>query len=252
MLKYEEKKKTAFLTFETNESNSLDLSICDEFEKVLPPLKKNKKINTVVVTGKGPFFSNGFDPNGFINQSDEKIIELLRRVFMISYELYTMPQYTIAALNGHTMGAGAIWAVHVNYRISVEKIRIGFPEVLIGLAVPAAPAFLLQQLVGARKTRDLAFHGSGLKSDAALEIGLVDEVVESERLMDIALKRAQKFENIPFDVMAANQLTLKQNYLEDLKDLTEQDIEMGIRLIKSENGQEGLKSILERRRPKFT
>ncbi|MCB1199523.1 MAG: enoyl-CoA hydratase/isomerase family protein [Leptospiraceae bacterium] len=251
MISRKDENAVATLTLNSNAANSVDLNVCGEFEKILDQLEKDRSIKVVILTGNSGFFSNGFEPTGFVNQSDEKVAELLRRAFQISYRLYCLPQITIAAINGHAMGVGAIWAVHMNYRIAVSKVRIGFPEALIGLAIPSAPAFLLQALVGPQKCRDLSFEGTGLKSEAAKEIGLVDEVVAADDLHNSAAKLAKKFLGTPFDVIAGNQLSTKAPYSELLQRLVEKDVEMGVSLVKSPNGQEGLSSILEKRRPVF-
>ncbi len=239
------------IMFSSNEFNSVTVALCEEIQSEVDKAREDSTIKVVILTSKGNFFSNGFEPTGFVGKSDAEIAALLAAGFRLAYAFYALPQVTIAAMNGHSMGLGAIWAVFMNYRIAVEKMRFGFPEAQIALAIPAAPAYLVQKMIGTVKARDLAFLGVGLKSAEAAQLGLIDEVVPESDLMIVAKRIAKKFKTIPQDVTAANQRSTKASDLAYVKELVEKDIEMGVHMVKSPNGQEGLKSILEKRRPVF-
>lgn len=243
---------TTILEIDSNAANTVSPELCKKIEAQLSVLEKARDKKCVIVTGKGSFFSNGFEPTCFVGKTDAEIEELLSRAFHLSLRFYKLPQITICAMNGHAMGAGAIWAINMNYRISVPKMRFGFPEILIGLSIPSAPAYMLEKLTNSVKMRDLTYEGIGIKPAQALEMGVIDEIAEDDKLLDVARRTAKRFANTPFDVIVATQQATKTPYYEMLERLTENDIKMGVQMIKSPNGQEGLKSILEKRRPVFS
>jgi Delta3-Delta2-enoyl-CoA isomerase len=145
----------------------------------------------LVLTGAGRFFSNGLDLDWMGSAGAEAAGAAMRRLAGLLARLLAYPGATVAALNGHAFGAGAILAAAADDRVMrSDRGYFCFPEVDLGMAM--SPGFdavlqaryprqvLLRALVSGRR------HGC----DEAVAAGLVDEAVPEDRLLPVAVARA--------------------------------------------------------------
>ena len=107
-----------------------------------------------------------------------------------------MPKPTIAMVNGHAVGAGLSLALACDIRIASDRAKLGTVFRNVGFSGDFGGSYLLQKLVGIGKARELYFTGEILQADAALAIGMVNRVVEHDRLeaetMELATRIASK------------------------------------------------------------
>ncbi|EMO15566.1 enoyl-CoA hydratase/isomerase family protein [Leptospira santarosai str. CBC1416] len=242
------------LYIETNEVNSLNKDFFKTFSIKLDSIAKDRTIKAVILTSKNEkFFSNGFNPEIFVGKTFEQIQDVMHLALDTASKYLFLERPVICAMNGHAMGLGAVFAIFSDYRIMVEKKgRICFPESQIGINFPAVPGFMLKEIVGTAKTRDLLYSGKGLKAEEALQIGLIDEIASSsEDLMARTRKYCDQFK----DMAIGSVIGIKVSLRDPVRFFAEHNSERDVRLISeaifSKNGQEGMKSILEKRRPIF-
>ena len=241
------------LELDLNEKNTINSVFVEEITQIMDKYEKSDTIRVMIVTAKGEFFSNGFDPDSLLDVSGEVVEKNVGEAFRVLPRFYRLPFITVMAINGHCMGYGAVWALFFDYRFMADKGRFGYPEALIGLALPASTALLLKDLVGNTIARDLAVFGKGQKPTAAKELGLIDEVYAADELMTQANKFAGKFSKMSRSGLVGNKLSLKSTISEDaLNKAIEFDYKGSRDMILSPDGQEGLRSIKEGRRPVFT
>jgi enoyl-CoA hydratase len=93
----------------------------------------------------------------------------------------------IAAVNGYAVGGGLEFALSCDIRIAAKDAQFGFPETSVGLTVTTAGTKLITQIVGLGKAKELILTGRFVDAREALEIGLVNKVVDSESLLDQAM-----------------------------------------------------------------
>jgi len=241
------------LQFDLNEKNIFNEEAFLSFSKHLIEIGQDKEIRAVLLSSASEeYFSNGLDPNMFVDRDFQHIHRAVDIILQSTLELLRLPQPIVAAIGGHCMGAGAVFALFSEYRLmSAKKGRIGFPEIRIGLSFPAGAATMLAELVGPKAARDLLFDGTPLKAEQARTLGLVDEVCASAELMPAALKLATSLAKKPPLALQAIKLALKQRARSYMEDRMHDDRDWLVRTIHSKHGQEGFRSILENRRPVF-
>jgi len=142
----------------------------------------------VVVTGGERIFAAGADISEFGGPDEARTIgaafhSALNRVA-------ALPCFTIAAVSGFALGGGCELALACDYRIASERAVFGQPEILLGIIPGGGGTQRLPRLVGPSRAKELMITGRQVKSDEALRIGLADEVVPAERLMERALELA--------------------------------------------------------------
>lgn len=159
----------------------------------------------------------------------------------------------IAAVNGHAYGAGAELAASCDLRVAAENARIAVPPAKLGIVYAPGGLQRFVELVGVSWTRRLFYTGEVIDARKASEIGLVDEVVPEGEALPKALELAARIaRNAPLAVQGMKRiLTLMRR--RELPAAAIAEVEALRRAsYASEDAQEGIAAVLERRTPRFT
>ena len=140
-------------------------------------------MRAVVVTGEGTAFCSGGNTSWIASEPDATVDELRTRMLpfyraWLSIRRLEVP--TIAAVNGHAIGAGLCLALACDIRYAAAGARLGVPFVKLGMHAGMAGTYLLPNVVGAAHARDLLLTGRVVDADEALRLGLVSRVIEGE------------------------------------------------------------------------
>lgn len=156
--------------------NAISPDTMDELDKALDGAAE---ANALVLTGSGDraFVSGGDLKELAALRTELEASQMAWRMRTICDRIAGFPGPVIAALNGHALGGGAEVAVAADIRIAADDIRIGFNQVTLAIMPAWGGAERLGALVGRSRALLLAGTGQVLDADAALQIGLVDQVV---------------------------------------------------------------------------
>ncbi len=157
----------------------------------------------------------------------------------------------VAMISGVCIGGGVQVALACDIRIAARGTRFGVPAAQLGLAYPLEGVNMLAHTVGPANARDILLSARLFDAQEALQMGLINRVVEPEKLEenvhDYVLRMAS---NAPLTMTAA-----KLAIGESLKDRQERDVKavstMVARCFDSEDYREGVRAFLEKRRPNF-
>lgn len=145
----------------------------------------------VVVTGGERIFAAGAEITEFLSDpenrpspvADRTRLTALGHAFLTALNaVAAIPRATIAEVAGFALGGGCELALACDFRIASDRARFGQPEVLLGIIPGGGGTQRLARLVGPAKAKDLVFSGRQVGAEAALAMGLVDEVVPGEEL----------------------------------------------------------------------
>ncbi|HEX3037312.1 MAG TPA: 3-hydroxyacyl-CoA dehydrogenase NAD-binding domain-containing protein, partial [Thermodesulfobacteriota bacterium] len=172
--------------------NRLSYNDILQLEEILKRVEKQEVKATLLISGKEDDFISGFDVNYFLNITsiDEgRMFSLKAQEVLEKFRDSKIP--FIAAINGACLGIGLEIALSCAYRIATDdtKTTFGFPEADLGLIPFAGGTQLLPNLIGVQHALHI-ITGEKMNSKGAKDIGLVDEIVPKEILLDIAKKRA--------------------------------------------------------------
>jgi enoyl-CoA hydratase len=163
-----------------------------------------------------------------------------------------LQQPVIAAVNGTALGGGCELAMACDIRIADEQAVFGQPEVQLGIIPGAGGTQNLPRLVGAGRAKRLLFTGERLSAAAALEWGLVDEVVPEGS----ALERARALgaaiaANAPLAVAAAKR-AVNLGLQMSLGDAHRLEATLFTALVETSDFAEGVDAFFAKRPPSFT
>jgi 3-hydroxyacyl-CoA dehydrogenase len=135
-------------------------------------------ITAIVITGAGRMFCGGADIRAFNTPASRA--EPSSRTLVKRIESSAKP--VIAAIHGSALGLGLEFAMGCHYRIAQRGAALGLPEVKLGLLPGGGGTQRLPRLIGVEKALSMIIDGNSVDADAALALGLVDEVAPGELL----------------------------------------------------------------------
>lgn len=180
----------ALVTLNNPKVNSLSTYVLRRLRTMVSELRDDPP-GAVVITGGDRIFAAGADISEFKGPDEAYEIGL---AFRDAFDaVAALPRVTIAAITGFALGGGCELALACDLRIAAENVKLGQPEVLLGIVPGGGGTQRLARLVGASRAKDLILSGRQVKAEEALRIGLVDEVVPADQLLARALERAAEF-----------------------------------------------------------
>ncbi len=179
--------------------NAFNEQLTTELQNAFKEASKNDEIRVVVLTGAGKAFCSGQDlkdaPTGGGKRSLRDSLE--RRYNPMIRAMRNLPKPIICAINGVAAGAGCSLALASDYRLITESAKLIEVFVRIGLVPDSGSSWFLVRNIGVAKAFELAATGDDIPAAKALELGLVNQVVAAEKLMDETMLVARAFATGP-------------------------------------------------------
>jgi enoyl-CoA hydratase/carnithine racemase len=232
--------------------NALDHDILDALAAALGELDAR----CVVLTGTGGMFSAGYDigdmPEERFAEEAEKLVAHPFAAAIEALEGYPYP--IVAALNGHAIGGGLEVALSCDLRVAAAGIRLGMPPAKLGLVYSHTGIQKFLDVVGAARTRELFLVGRNIDAERALAWGLVNDVVDAQRLEEAALELAAEIAaNAPLS-LSGNKRVIRELLAARgaLDPGTERElVELRRACFVSEDFREGVRAFAEKRPPRW-
>ena len=192
-MKLERSDGVGILTIDTPRNNAVNPDFIRECHELLDQVEADDAIRALVVTSSHrSLFSPGADLPFLIPLAPHDIRAYFEGVTSLVRRKFGFPKPKVCALNGHAVAAGCFMALTGDYRIMVRgRYYIGLMEIDLGLPTFAGVVAMMNHVLGGRISERVLYAGENFLPDQALELGLVDELVERDGLMQRALDRAR-------------------------------------------------------------
>lgn len=152
----------------------------------------------VVLSGQPGLFTGGLDVRELARLSLPEMQAFLQDFLALQRRIASAAVPVVAAITGHSPAGGTVLALFCDHRIMARgAYRIGLNEVPIGLTPGEIIYRSFERLVGARVASDWAMRGVLVESDAALQVGLVDELADLPDVISRAVAYAQELLSLP-------------------------------------------------------
>ncbi len=166
--------------------NALNDATIAELGRAIDEANARADVAAVLLTGAGRSFIAGADISELESQSPLEAQRRARAGQAIFRRFETSPKPTVAAINGFALGGGCELAMACHVRLASDKAKLGQPEVKLGIVPGYGGTQRLPRLVGRGAALRLLLTGDMIDAAEALRLGLVDQVVAPEALLDTA------------------------------------------------------------------
>lgn len=231
--------------------NALNAQLIQDLTDAFAALKTDERLHGVVLSGEGPSFCSGADIGQMKDAATFTAEQNLEDAFHLAdllQAINTFPCPVVARINGTAMGGGIGLVAACDIAITAENARFAFSEVKLGIAPAVISPFVVRK-IGESNARVLFTTGERFSATRAHTIGLVHAVVPPEQLDDAVTRALQELvTSAPQAIRTCKTLarTVGQMNYEDARHYTAETI---AHLRIDDEGQEGLRAFLEKRKP---
>ncbi len=286
-LKLEHEDDLATLTFNRPEKrNAISLEMIDELSAALDEAQSSRA-RVVILTGAGTAFCAGMDLDALAEESPQHTardatlrspvatqvpvaakkadprgsrsggsstspaltdLESSRRIASMFRRIYSFPKPMIAAVNGPAIAGGCALATLADFTLAVPEAKFGYTEVRIGFMPAIVSVFLIRQ-VGEKRARDLLLTGRIFDAEEARQMGLVNEIVPQEKLLERGRELATTLLGVSPTSLAYTKRLLREFTKPEMDRELDLAVEQNARIRSTADFREGLAAFLEKRKP---
>ncbi|MDY3240896.1 MAG: enoyl-CoA hydratase-related protein [Anaerovoracaceae bacterium] len=229
--------------------NALSREIVDEMDVLIEEVKKDEDIRCLIFYSEKNFAA-GADIKAMAGCNEE---EAKAFCFSPVYDkIAELPIPTIAAIEGYALGGGMELAMTADMRIAGKSAKMGFPEVTLGIFPGAGGTIRVPKLIGPAFAKELIFSGDAVTAERALQMGLVNRVVEDGEVLAEAKKLAGRIaKRGPVAVRMVKEVITRGLEEPDVNKGTAMEAEQWAKLFNTYDQKEGMKAFMEKRKPVF-
>ena len=252
-IRYEQNGNLAIITLNRPDSmNAFNYEMLRELGQVTEAIRINPDIRVVIFTGAGEkAFSVGADLKERKTLTEQQVKRNIYKIGEVFSSIESLPQPTIAMMNGYAFGGGMELALSCDFRIAAHDITLGLTETSLAIIPGAGGTQRLPRLIGESKAMELILTARRLNAKEALSYGILTKVVSKESLLEETGKFA--------DMMLANGPVALQQAKFAIKHRMNADLQTGLHIerkayemtIPTEDRVEALMAFSEKRKPQF-
>lgn len=173
--------------------NALSVELMESMIEILGRISSDEDIKVVIIKGAGPVFSAGHDLGDFVKEGAD--IHDFRKIFRVCtdmmWAIHQLPQPVIAQVHGVATAAGCQLVAACDLAVAETEAKFATPGVKIGLFC-TTPMVPLVRVIGRRRAMEMLLTGRFVSAQEALSWGLVNKVVEKEKLEEETLNLARE------------------------------------------------------------
>lgn len=249
------KEGIAIITIDNPPMNVLSGEVVSQLDEVFTRVSNDPHIIVAILTGAGrKAFMAGADIKEFpswLEKEKHELEKITMETHRVFYLIENLPKPTIAVLNGLVLGGGCELALTCDIRIAEEQIKLGLPEVNLGLFPGGGGTQRLPRLIGPAKAKELMYIGDPISAQEALQLGLVNQVTVDGKGLQTALEMAKKMACKSIQSLSRIKKSVNDGLNVSLKEGIEIESKHFIDVFATEDIKEGVQAFIEKRRPSF-
>jgi enoyl-CoA hydratase/carnithine racemase len=238
--------------------NAISAEMLTSFNDALKEFDADNEVRAIIVTGEGRGFCSGLDLKdtaagcgigGGLGAPGASHVSTLE---LPTVTLHRIDLPVICAINGPAAGYGFDLAIGCDMRIMSDRAKLVPAFAKRGIVPESGGTWFLPRMIGWARACEVGFIADDISPARAIELGLVNKVVEHDELMGTAEEWAEKIAaNAPLAIRAMKRL-FRHGLSEDFESHTHHVLMQLLVLFRSGDFKEGLQAFLEKRQPDFT
>ena len=190
----EPRDDVAVLRLDKGRGNAIDEALVLDLARAVRAVADDDSVRGVLLaSANAKLFCPGLDLVGLLEYDRPALESFMGKFAAAVWALFALPKPVVAALGGHAVAGGCVLALTADYRVLRRGAQIGLNEVRVGVPLPWSVALLLQASVPRGSLARVALLGNNFKDEAAVDIGLVDELADAEGFEELCLQRLADF-----------------------------------------------------------
>jgi enoyl-CoA hydratase len=236
----------ALLRMNAGKANAINPAFLDRMNALLDELEAAPP-RALLLTGHGRAFCAGLDLPTLIDLDRAQLTAFIRRFSEFMLRVFMLPWPVVAAVNGHAVAGGCVLALQADQRLMAggEGV-IGLNEVRLGIGLPSVVVETLRCQFPPSSLFPIACEGGLFPPAEAHRLGLVQEVVEPERLLQRAADRAAALAEIPAPAFASVKRSLRKPVLDTIRAAEVEDAAAWVGTFHGPEGQVLLREVVAR------
>ncbi|XP_059616498.1 enoyl-CoA delta isomerase 1, mitochondrial-like [Phlebotomus argentipes] len=240
----DDKTGIAVVTMNRPPVNSLNLDLLRELSSALDDVEKNKSAGLILSSSSDTVFCAGLDIMEMYKPDPERLKDFWTAVQDVWLKLFGSPFPTAAAINGHAPAGGCLLAMCCEYRVMRPNFTIGLNETQLGIVAPSWFMDTMLNILPRREAEMALTMGKMFSTEKALEIGLVDQVVDTkEETIAKCTEFIQLFAKVPKVARSITKQAFRSQALGSLD--REQDLQLFLYSVQQPQVQKGLGLYIE-------
>jgi enoyl-CoA hydratase/carnithine racemase len=233
--------------------NAINATMSDELLGLWRALREDDHpdVRVVVITGAGEGFCSGADLSADAAAARPHPLQMMRKTADLALTLHTLPQVTIAKVNGIAAGAGCNLALSCDLIVASNRAR--FSEIFArrGLSLDFGGAWLLPRLIGLHRAKELALFADVLDADDALRFGIVNRVVDQDDLEMLVSEWGTRLGALAPTALAQTKALLNDAIAPSVADLLEFEAFAQTINFRTDDANEAMLAWRDKRSPEF-
>ena len=205
------------VTMQNAPVNAFDPNSLGELKALFVKLATDDATKAVVLASNLKVFSAGLnlkEAQHYDVAAQKAIVDGFHETFL---EIFAFPKPLIVAVEGAAIAGGFFPVVCSDYRVAGPRATFGLAEVRVGVGMPAGLMEIIRSMLSPNDRRRMLQNGSAIRVDAAIQAGIVDELVQDGDALHQALQVAQDYAQIPPKAYATVKFQNRQHTIEALK-----------------------------------
>lgn len=214
-------------------------------------LAADSAVRAVILTGGEDAFSTGADLNEFHAAGPGRMRDVAIEIQQGISSIASLPQPTIAAINGYCIGGGFELALACDLRIASDHAVLGLPETTLGLIPAGGGTQRLARLIGPARAKELIWTGARIGAEQALALGAVDQVVPGPEVLARARQLAELLASRPAKAVQAAKRVVDAGLDGSLQAGLALETEQFTQVLETEDAAIGIRAFLTKTEPAF-
>ncbi len=245
--------RIAIITIDHAPVNALNNTVLDELTGAVDEIVADPNVKAAIITGAGQMaFVAGADINEFTKlTTPESAREFIAKGQSTFNKIENSPKPFIAAINGVALGGGMELALACHMRIAGDRVRLGQPEINLGIIPGWGGTQRLTRIVGPAKASELILTGDTFTAQEAYRLNLVNKVVPGGEVLKTAKDLAKKIVSKGAVAIAAAMDAISKARDAELNAGLAVEAGNVVKLVSTEDAKEGITAFLTKRQPVF-
>jgi enoyl-CoA hydratase len=249
---YEKKGNVAWVTLNRPEVlNAQNDLLRSELVSAFEQAGRDDEVYAIAITGAGDkAFSAGADISEFPKRFPDDYVRTkwIRRPYDVIREV---PKPVVAAVNGLALGGGCELVLACDCVIAADTAQFGQPEIRIGVIPGGGGTQVLPRLIGEKKAKELIFSGRSITAAEALGMGMINQVVPRDKLIEATEKLIQDFLKNSPAILKLAKMAVNKSLDTPLTVGLGCERELFALCFGTEDQKEGARAFLEKRKPAY-